>query len=104
MPSHPIAVSSSGSALPAPLTPLLGRSRALEATSALLDSPRMLTITGAGGGGDTRLALELAHRMASRFEEGAMWVDLAPLADADLIPQQILNAIGIREVATADVM
>src|SRR6476646_7863694 len=90
--------------VPAALTPLLGRVRELEEIARLLQSTRLLTITGAGGSGKTRLALELAHRDSGRFEDGAVWVDLAPLADPELIPQQILEAVGVREVATSDVI
>ncbi|HKO54929.1 MAG TPA: NB-ARC domain-containing protein, partial [Thermoanaerobaculia bacterium] len=91
-----------GPELPAPLTPLLGRARELEETERLLRGTRLLTITGAGGSGKTRLALELAHRVRDSFEDGVVWVELAPIDDPDLIPQQILNALGLREVAAAD--
>jgi predicted ATPase/DNA-binding SARP family transcriptional activator len=89
--------------LPVPLTPLLGRERELDETSRLLERTRLLTITGAGGSGKTRIALELAHRSAPRYAL-VVWVDLAPIAEPDLIGQQILNALGIREAPTAEVM
>ncbi|HEV7765681.1 MAG TPA: AAA family ATPase, partial [Thermoanaerobaculia bacterium] len=89
--------------LPIALTPLLGRARELEETTRLLDAARLLTITGAGGSGKTRLALELAHRVRDRFED-VVWVDLAPLSDPDLIAQQIIDAMGIRELAAEDVL
>ncbi|MBV9495241.1 MAG: AAA family ATPase, partial [Acidobacteria bacterium] len=88
--------------LPAPLTPLLGRTRELEETERLLHGTRLLTITGAGGSGKTRLALELAHRVEKDFEDGVVWVELASIDDPDLISQQILDALGLREVAAAD--
>lgn len=88
-------------ALPAALTPLLGRTRELEETAALLGRTRLLTLTGAGGSGKTRLALELAQRVRTRFDD-AFWVDLAPLSSAEWIAQQILAAMGVREVATDD--
>jgi predicted ATPase/DNA-binding SARP family transcriptional activator len=91
-----------GPELPAPLTPLLGRARELEETERLLRGTRLLTITGAGGSGKTRLALELAHRVRDTFEDGIVWVELASIDDPDLISQQILNALGLREVAAAD--
>jgi predicted ATPase/DNA-binding SARP family transcriptional activator/Tfp pilus assembly protein PilF len=89
--------------LPVPLTPLLGRARELEETGRLLDNTRLLTITGAGGSGKTRLALELARRVQSRFDDVA-WVELAPLTDPELIAQQLLVALGMRELPTQDVM
>ena len=88
--------------LPAPLTPLLGRARELEETERLLESTRLLTITGAGGSGKTRLALELARRVQPRFDDAA-WVELAPLTDPELIAQQLLVALGMRELPTQDV-
>ncbi|HET8796958.1 MAG TPA: AAA family ATPase, partial [Thermoanaerobaculia bacterium] len=88
--------------LPAPLTPLLGRARELDETAALLASARLLTITGPGGSGKTRLALELARRTAPGRDD-AIWVDLAPLADAELVAQQILTALGVRELPAQDV-
>jgi predicted ATPase/DNA-binding SARP family transcriptional activator len=83
--------------LPAALTPLLGRTSELEETSRLLDGTRLLTLTGAGGSGKTSLALALAHAVRSRFDDGAAWVELAPLSDPDLIPQALLTALGLRE-------
>src|ERR1044071_823296 len=89
--------------LPHALTPLLGRTRELDETTRLLGTTRLLTITGAGGSGKTRLALELAHRNRDRFED-VIWVDLAPLSDPDLIGQQIIDAMGVRELAAEDVL
>ncbi|HVR40878.1 MAG TPA: BTAD domain-containing putative transcriptional regulator [Thermoanaerobaculia bacterium] len=88
--------------LPVALTPLLGRQRELDETARLLGATRLLTITGAGGSGKTRLALELAHRMKGRYEI-VVWVDLAPLIDGELIAQQILSTLDLREAPTFDV-
>ena len=87
--------------LPVALTPLLGRERELEETLRLVDSTRLLSITGAGGSGKTRLALELAHRAAANYDR-AIWVDLAPVAEGNLIAQAILLAIGSQESPTFD--
>jgi len=89
--------------LPLPLTPLLGRERELDETTRLLESTRLLTITGAGGSGKTRLALELAHRIGERFD-GVYWVDLASIAEPELIGQRILDALSIREAPAAGEM
>src|SRR5688572_8307115 len=83
--------------VPVPLTTLLGRERELTETERLLEKMRLVTLTGAGGSGKTRLALELARRAVDRFDE-VVWVDLAPIADPDLIPEQLLEALGLREV------
>ena len=88
--------------LPVALTPLIGRERELQETLQLLEGTRLLTITGAGGSGKTRLALELARRARDQFEDVA-WVELAPLTDPELIAQQMLTALGIRELPTQDV-
>ena len=87
--------------LPAALTPLLGRTRELDETTRLLGNTRLLTITGAGGSGKTRLALELARRAAGKFDD-AVWVDLAPLSHPDLIPQQLMAALRLREIPNRD--
>jgi predicted ATPase/DNA-binding SARP family transcriptional activator len=88
--------------LPVALTPLLGRERELEETARLLEDVRLLTITGGGGAGKTRLALELARRTRDGFEDVG-WVELAPLTDPELIAQQMLTALGMRELPTQDV-
>ncbi|HSB90311.1 MAG TPA: tetratricopeptide repeat protein [Anaerolineales bacterium] len=86
--------------LPAPLTSFVGRERELEEVRALLARTRLLTLTGIGGVGKSRLALALATSSPSIFPDGIWWVDLAPLADASLLPQAVASAIGLREQST----
>jgi predicted ATPase/DNA-binding SARP family transcriptional activator len=80
-------------ALPVPLTPLVGREREIAELLELLGATRLLTLTGAGGSGKTRLALEPVTRRAG----AAAWVELAGVPDAALLPQQIARALGVPE-------
>lgn len=86
--------------LPVPLTPILGRLRELDEAAGLLGRTRLLTLTGAGGSGKTRLALELARR----DDRDVAWVDLAPIQEGSLVPQQILSALDLHEPPARDVM
>ena len=73
------------------------RARGRRARRALAGGARLITLSGPGGIGKTRLALEVAGRLAAEGREVA-FVDLSPLADADLVPQALADALGIREV------
>jgi predicted ATPase/DNA-binding SARP family transcriptional activator len=89
---------------PAPPSALLGRQRELSELRALLlrDDVRLLVLTGAGGSGKTRLALEAARENASSFANGAGVVSLASLRDPELVVGEISRALGVREVAGED--
>src|SRR5215212_4306788 len=58
---------------------------------------RLLTLTGAGGCGKTRLALEVARDLVGAYPEGVWLVDLAPLSEAELVPQAVAQTVGVRE-------
>jgi predicted ATPase len=83
--------------LPAPVASFVGRKQALVDLQALIDSTRLLTLTGAGGIRETRLALELAHAVAARFADGAWLVELAPLAEPTHVFQAVAQALGVKE-------
>ena len=83
-------------ALPVHLTPFVGRSHELEELSRLIPSARLLTLTGAGGSGKTRLAREAVLRVAASYGRVA-WADLAPIADPDLIAEEIATALHLPE-------
>jgi predicted ATPase/transcriptional regulator with XRE-family HTH domain len=86
-------------ALPNPTTTLVGRELELEEVAALLARPgaRLLTLTGTGGVGKTRLAVEAARVAAHRFPDGVFFVGLAPLADPDLVIPTIARSLGAAE-------
>jgi predicted ATPase/DNA-binding SARP family transcriptional activator len=83
--------------LPVQLTSFIGRKAELAAVSDLLQTTRLLTLTGPGGTGKTRLALEVAVQRVGSYPQGVWLVELAPLADAALLLQTLATTLGVRE-------
>jgi predicted ATPase/DNA-binding SARP family transcriptional activator len=83
--------------LPAELTSFVGRARELDEIDALLHRTRLLTLTGAGGSGKTRLALRVARRQLAEYRDGVRLVELAPLADPALVESALATALGVRD-------
>ncbi len=86
-------------ALPAELTSFVGRRRELSETRRLLASSRMLTLTGVGGVGKTRLALRMAAEVRRTFPDGVWFVELAALHDPQLLPHTVANTLELRQVS-----
>jgi predicted ATPase/DNA-binding XRE family transcriptional regulator len=84
-----------------PTTPLIGRDADIEATTAMLDptraSTRLMTLSGPGGVGKTRLAMAVAARLTHVYRDGVAFVELAPLRNPDLVPVTIAHVLGLRE-------
>ena len=78
-------------------TSFVGRTRAMDDIERLLGETRLLTLTGTGGTGKTRLALEIASRQLERFPDGVFFVDLSPLTDPTLVISEIAGVLKVRE-------
>src|SRR6266704_1152769 len=86
-------------ALPIPLTRFVGREAELAQVLSLLAGTRLLTLTGPGGAGKTRLALQLASAAASDFSDGVWFADLSPLSSAEFVWDRVALALGVKEPA-----
>src|SRR5829696_1638844 len=83
--------------LPLELSSFVGREKELAEVERLLEETRLLTLTGSGGCGKTRLALAAAAELVEGYEDGVWVVELAPLADPALVPQVVASTLGVRE-------
>jgi predicted ATPase/class 3 adenylate cyclase len=83
--------------LPVQLTSFVGREREMEEVKRLLSQARLVTLLGPGGTGKTRLSLQVAAELLDAFADGVWLVELAPLADPQLVPQTVATVLGVRE-------
>ena len=81
--------------LPVQLTSFVGRDAELSQVRELLAENRLVTLTGAGGAGKTRLAIQVAGQLAGEFGDGVWYVDLAPITDPELVPLTVARALGL---------
>ena len=81
--------------LPVQLTSFVGRDTELARMRELLADNRLVTLTGAGGAGKTRLAIQVADQLAAEFGDGVWYVDLAPITDPDVVPIVAARAFGL---------
>ena len=85
--------------LPIPLTSFVGRKAEIAEARRLLTRSRLVTLTGAGGCGKSRLATQVAKELVGNFPDGIWWVDLASLASAEFVPAAVARVLGIQEVS-----
>ncbi|MBA2449954.1 MAG: adenylate/guanylate cyclase domain-containing protein, partial [Chloroflexi bacterium] len=91
--------------LPIHPTPLLGRQREVSEVRTLLqDGSRLVTLTGPGGTGKTRLSLQVAAELLDDFDHGVFLVELAPIVDATLAPSTIAQVLGVRDIGGRPVL
>ena len=83
--------------LPVPLTSLIGRQQEIQEVVSLIGRCRLVTLTGVGGVGKTKLALAVAEALGDSFLNGARFIDLSPLQDSNTVPSAIAYALGIHE-------
>ena len=88
--------------LPIPLTSFIGREKEIKTVKQLLTPEgggRLVTLTGAGGSGKTRLALQVAAELRDAFPDGVWFIQLAPLSNPTLVPQSVVMTLGLHEEA-----
>jgi predicted ATPase/class 3 adenylate cyclase len=83
--------------LPLQVTSFVGRSREVEDVINALDESRVVTLTGVGGVGRTRLALQVCGEVLPRFRDGVWFCELGPLVDAELVPELVAGVLGIQQ-------
>lgn len=86
--------------LPFQLTSFIGRKADVDRITQKLSQHRLVSLTGVGGIGKTRLAIHCSSKLLSRFRNGIWWVDLVPWLDEALVPQAIAQVLGVRESPT----
>ncbi len=91
-------------ALPVPLTSFIGREREIKEAKQLLAGTRVLTLTGPGGVGKTRLAIQVARELERQYQDRVWWVDLVALSDPALVPQTVAKALAVRNASNVSLV
>ena len=84
--------------LPEPITSFIGREKEVQEITKLLGKNRLVTLTGSGGVGKTRLAIQSSNKLLDKFKDGVWWIDLVGLSDPALVPQAVAKVVGVHEV------
>ena len=90
--------------IPPQLTSFVGREREIAEVRSHLERTRLLTLTGAGGTGKTRLSLEVAGRVLTEYADGVFLIDLSSVTDPALVPSAVAGALGVPEVAERPIL
>jgi predicted ATPase/class 3 adenylate cyclase/DNA-binding CsgD family transcriptional regulator len=86
-----------GQHLPPQPTSFIGRQGQIDDVRRILADNRLVTLTGAGGVGKTRLAVQIATQVADEYADGVWFVDFAPITDPDVVPVAVIRAVGLRD-------
>ena len=90
--------------LPVQRTSFVGREREIAEVTEAIKQARIVTLTGSGGTGKTRLSLQVASEIVDQFKDGVWLIELAPITDPELVPNTVANILGIRSESTRPVM
>jgi predicted ATPase/class 3 adenylate cyclase len=90
--------------LPLQLSSFVGRDEEITEVRQLLGRTRLLTLTGPGGSGKSRLALQVAAELLTEYRDGSFFVDLSPVTDPALVPSAVARAVGVPEVAERPIL
>ena len=101
---HATGPGASRVSLPKPLTSFIGRERELAQARRLLEGSYLVTLTGPGGSGKTRLCIALAAQVADEYPDGVYFVPLAPVRDPGLVPSTIAQSIGLQDARDRSLM
>jgi predicted ATPase/DNA-binding CsgD family transcriptional regulator len=101
---HATGPGASRISLPKPLTSFIGRERELAQARRLLEGSHLVTLTGPGGSGKTRLCIALAAQVADDYPDGVYFVPLAPVRDPGLVPSTIAQSIGLQDARDRPLM